>query len=277
MNQKWMMCASVAVLLLAAGQAQAQFGRMAEAARINAARLNRFTASRVTRASRPIVPAVRVPKGVLTNGAQWVQARVPVLPRVGNKVNASYLYLHQSVLSKARQQGMNLTDTEAQEIMARVWFVGTEDGGAAVGKAFYEDQSALARDLNEFYEGSGIEVEVGGQLAKLYALPADGIVYKPAGYSEPVVLLAEEDFVVYYPRTKTGQLVKNTPEMREALGSREGISSGFAEVIDLGGREFHMPFGEPDFEVIDGVKNELDVHPIKPQAAEGDFEFEEVK
>ncbi len=254
MNQKWMMCASVAVLLLAAGPAQAQFGRMTEAARINAARLNRFTARQVTQATRPIVPAVRVPKGVLPNGAAFVNVQIPKLPKVGNKVNASYLYRHQSVLAKAKQQGMHLTDTEAQEIMAHAWFAGTEDGGAAVGKAFYEDQASLAQDLNTFYEGSGIEVEVGGELAKLYALPADGIVYKPAGYSEPVVLLAEEDFVIYYPRTKTGQLVKNTPEMVEFFGSREGTSSGLDELVSLGGEIFYMPSGEPDFDFIDGIK-----------------------
>lgn len=263
----WML---LAVLSVCGTSSFAQWRSVAQAAQ-NAAKRQNFVSRRVTSATRQRVPPMRVAERMGLKDMKYVTVKPPLLPTAGNKVNASYLYKYEHIKRLTEQQGLSVPDSEIQEMMARRWIVGPEDG-PGVGNAFYEDQSALARDLNEFYEGSGIEVEVGGQLAKLYALPVDGILYKPAGYTEPVVLTAESDFVVYYPKTKTGQIVENTPQMRDFLSSRPGKSSGFDEVVSLGGREFHMPSGEPDFNFIDGVKPELDVHAIK-QEATGDFEM----
>lgn len=87
-------------------------------------------------------------------------------------------------------------------------------GEHGYGKAFYEDQTELARDLHAFYEGKA-DTLIGpdGHKVKLYALPVDGILYKPVAYRFPVVLNSREYFVVYDTQTQTGRIAKNTPEV----------------------------------------------------------------
>lgn len=80
------------------------------------------------------------------------------------------------------------------------------------GKLRYTSQSELARDLDKFYEGKGTEMtDPFGQTVKFYMLPVEGIIFEPLGYSEPHILKADRDFVVYNPARKGGQLAQNTP------------------------------------------------------------------
>ncbi len=109
-----------------------------------------------------------------------------------------------------------------------------------VGKAFYEDQNELAQDLNRFYEGQGVVRMEGKRTVKLYSLPVDGILYKPAGYKEPVVLQADDYFVVYDMDGNTGKLVENTPENLQFY-SRSGDSHSFEEVVNYGKETYRIP------------------------------------
>lgn len=87
-------------------------------------------------------------------------------------------------------------------------------GEHGYGKAFYEDASELARDLDRSYQGNA-EIRVGpdGREVKLYALPVDGILYKPVGYSTPKVLNSQDYFVIYDVKAQTGKIADNIPLM----------------------------------------------------------------
>ena len=247
-------------LALCGTNGMAQFGGSATQLARNYAKLQRFTSRKVAATLPHVgVPPVRVPAHILPSGT-YVTLRSPLLPRQGNLVNASYLYKHQTVLEAAKRKGLVISTQQVQDMMAREWVVNSK-GDLGTGRAFYEDQTSLAQDLNAFYEGSGVAVEVQGKLAKLYALPVDGILYKPAGYSEPVVLTAEADFVLYYPQTKTGQLVKNTPQLR-ALLNHPTRSGGFEQTVTLGGASFNMPQGEPEGTLLQELP-----HSTQPAAA----------
>lgn len=94
-------------------------------------------------------------------------------------------------------------------------------GEHAVGKAFYEDQSELARDLDQFYEGKADEwVGPDGHVVKFYALPVDGILYKPVGYQVPVVLNPKDYFVIYDVQAHTGKIADNTPQVYDGFLTR---------------------------------------------------------
>ena len=87
-------------------------------------------------------------------------------------------------------------------------------------RQFYKTQSALAQDLDAFY-GGNVPVLVGpdGRKVKLYALPVNGIWYKPTGYSTPVVLNADDYFVIYDTQSKTGKIADNRPEVYNLFNS----------------------------------------------------------
>ncbi|MBO5911394.1 MAG: hypothetical protein J6Q05_04295, partial [Elusimicrobiaceae bacterium] len=121
-------------------------------------------------------------------------------------------------------------------------FVSGAYGEPGYGKAFYETQAQLARDLDTFYQGQA-EVYVGpdGREVKLYALPVDGILYQPVGYKKPVVLNSNEYFVVYDVTAKTGKIVDNRPEIYNLFQARVydeiwramGRSKVFTELSNL--------------------------------------------
>ena len=180
-------------------------------------------------------------------------------------VNASYLYKAKRLADHAKSVKIKLSDVEVRRALANEWI---QRPGQNVGAGvFYDNQAQLARDLNEFYGGSGSAVEVGGKLLKLYALPIDKILYKPAGRNIQVIT-SEEYFVVYDPAAKTGQLVKKTPETLQQF-SQTTNSGTFEEVTVLGGQVFYMPDGEPDWEILKGVKK---TEKAKASEPEGDFE-----
>ena len=78
----------------------------------------------------------------------------------------------------------------------------------------YDSQSQLARDLDAFYKGdTDIYVSSDGRKVKLYALPVDGILYKPAEHEVPFVLNSNEYFVVYDIETQTGKIAQNIPQV----------------------------------------------------------------
>lgn len=248
----------------------AQFAKAPAMAARNAAKIQRYTMGKVALATHPVFPVACVRDARLPGNIACVKVGLPAMPVVGNNVNASYLNQHKRLTDMYQASRAGKTPQEIQEIMAQRWTGVAKTPG--IGKAFYEDQSSLAQDLNTFYEGAGITVTApGGEIAKLYALPVDGILYKPSGYKDPVVLTAAEDFVVYYPRTKTGQLVQNKPEVLEIF-NRPANSGTFNEVVTLGGKEFEMPMGEPDWGLLDGEK------PVEPSSTPvDDVDFEEVK
>ena len=78
----------------------------------------------------------------------------------------------------------------------------------------YRDQTALARDLDSFYNGQAdIYVGPDGRQVKLYLLPVDGILYKPTGYTDAVVLNSDEKFVIFDVASQTGKIADNIPEV----------------------------------------------------------------
>ncbi len=52
-------------------------------------------------------------------------------------------------------------------------------------------------------------------------LPVDGILYQPAGYKTPVVLKADEYFVIYDTQSRTGKIAEHTPEVYAFFKSQE--------------------------------------------------------
>ena len=195
---KTVVSSCVAVLLLAAPNAFAQFKNPAKAAK-NLANLDRVVTAVAQKASRgeivAWVPARFVPSGqVLLQPVQMPIVRTPVTASLLHKIPASANALHVKALS-------------SQFIMGAY-------GEHGYGKAFYEDQTELARDLVAFYDGK-LETRIGpdGHEVNLLALPVDGLLYKPAGYKTPVVLNSQDYFVIYDTQTATGQIAKNTPEV----------------------------------------------------------------
>lgn len=91
-------------------------------------------------------------------------------------------------------------------------------GASWVGKngerAFYTDQNQLARDLDNYYkETTQVRIGPDGREVKLFMLPVDGIVYKPVGYRDPLVLNSKDYFVIYDVASQTGKIADNKPEV----------------------------------------------------------------
>ncbi len=141
-------------------------------------------------------------------------------------------------------QVQNNPQLTALEIGTR--FLTGGNGVPPTGKAYYTDQSSLAQDLNTFYQGQGVARLEGNRTVKLYALPVDGILYKPDGYKEAVVLNSNDYFVVYDIDSHSGKLVENTPE-NLAFYSRPGQPRAFEDVVDFGNQTYHIAQGEPEF------------------------------
>ncbi len=197
-----------------------------------------------------------------------ISVGVVKMPSKADNVTASYLYKAKNLALKAKVAGEKSTEQQLQRRIADEWTHGPGKN-MGKGKMFYDNQAELARDLNEFYDGAGVTVESpSGRMLKLYMLPVNNILYKPAGYTEPIVLAAREYFVAYDVAGKTGQLVKRSPETLQ-MYSKLTNSGTFEEVIVLGDHVFYMPDGEPDWDLLKGEKK---AEPVKKDEPEGDFE-----
>lgn len=90
-------------------------------------------------------------------------------------------------------------------------FTPAEETVAAASKPWtgtlsYEDQTALAIDINAYYEGNAEEVvwdRIGKQECKIYRIPSGDIYY--AGKNK--YLRPNEDLIIFYPAQNRGQIV----------------------------------------------------------------------
>lgn len=167
----------------------------------------------------------RVPTGIISVvGASLPKASV---------VNASFLYKlkHEPALSAAAV-GMR-------------FLVGYR-GQAPAGKAFYEEESQLARDLNTFYQGKGVVVRspINGHRIKLYALPVEGILYKTSALQTPVVLSPQKHFVTYDLEDHSGQIMGNVPQFVR-LFDTPGLAPSEEEKVVFDGQTFRIARGDP--------------------------------
>lgn len=181
----------------------AQFAKHSLKAAANMKNLERIPLLVERAAARPRVGAsiVAVPKG-LVNGNK-VLLTPSALPWRKTPAGES-LALYQKTLQETHPTAL---DKQTMPTLEQAWL-------EAGGKAFYTDQTTLARALENFYGGkSTIMRSPEGKMVRIYALPVDGILYKPVGYTEPVVLQAKDDCVVYDIETREGKLISNTPDL----------------------------------------------------------------
>lgn len=243
---------AVCALLLLPAAAFAQFKNLPKASRTAknlSAAVERKTLQQI---SKPTLIQSFVPKEFAPQ--QSINVTGAVRPLQATAVNAGFLYMLK-----------HNPGVPAHEVGGR--FLLGHAGEPPAGKAYYTSQTELAQNLNTFYKGQGV-VKQGpdGRNVKLYALPVDGILYKPVGYSRPVVLKAEDYFVIYNMEEKTGQLVENTPQMRQ-LFSRYGQAGTFNELVAFDEQPFLVAIGEPAPRV----------EPVPPAPQEYLGDFEEVK
>ena len=91
------------------------------------------------------------------------------------------------------------------------------------GKGFYEDDNVLAQDLHAFYETFQASEKFAqyatlrGEIVRFYPLPVNGVLYREAGYTTPMVLDANRFFIVYNLTTQTGQLAPQHSPMLKVL------------------------------------------------------------
>lgn len=192
------------IVLLAGGtNIFAQFVKGSAEAAKNLENLDRV----ITRASKGAVlgrPVVTIPAGVVAGNTVGL-LRV-TMPKVVTPVTQSYIKL----LNTNFVPGLSAypTPESVADALAHEWV------GKNGERVFYENQAALAKDLDAFYKGDAkVFVGVDGHKVKLYTLPVDGILYKPLGYRTPVVLNSKEYFVIYDIESKTGQIAANEPEI----------------------------------------------------------------
>ena len=200
------------VLLLSSVPAFAQFKNPVKAAK-NLANLDRVVA-RVTTKS-PILSAralaykspvsAKLPLGVvIPENAGLVRAQ---LPKNITPVNKSYFTFVRDWYNSHNWESDYQTLENASKSLENL-----------IKKSFpnasYTQQEQLAKDLDAFYKGQA-KVYIGpdGRQVKLYALPVDGILYKPVGYEVPVVLNASEYFVIFDVESQTGKIADNIPEV----------------------------------------------------------------
>lgn len=217
--QKIIVSSLVAVLLVPAAPVFAQFKNPAKAAK-NLANLERLIV-KDAQGARKIVP-------VLTPGA---------FPHQVTPVSKSWRLYMKNIYG----DGFPIVQKFAtKHVMIPLPLVVSEWN--CLGKTFYEDQATLARDLDTFYRGKA-DVLKGpdGREVKLYALPVDGILYKPSEYSVPVVLNSQEYFVIYDVAAKTGKIAENipavynlyTPRIYDEIWQAMGASKGFDDLGNL--------------------------------------------
>ncbi|MBR2081489.1 MAG: hypothetical protein IJ876_00505 [Elusimicrobiaceae bacterium] len=197
------------VLVLSAMPAFAQFKTPVKAAK-NLANLDRV----VTRATRPSVlgrPVVtNLPQGVVRGNSIGL-LRVK-MPTAVTPATQSYVQALNSIYANTSKTVTYPTPASWAPWMAHEWL--------DKYPALYEDQSQLARDLDAFYKKFETDeykvaryIGPDGREVNLYTLPADGILYKPAEYADPVVLNSKEYFVIYDIESKTGKIAENVPEV----------------------------------------------------------------
>lgn len=78
-----------------------------------------------------------------------------------------------------------------------------------IAKESYDNPTALARDVNAYYDGEGgalFQEKATQRQFIRYELPADGIIYRAPG-EEPVKLYANEHYVMFDPVENSGRLV----------------------------------------------------------------------
>lgn len=203
-------------LFLTGNHAFAQFKQLARSAQ-NMKRLQSFTARGAADTLLKSNWRVKVPTHVVPTG------EISVLPvRFPKQITPVTVVLIDKLFTNC---SVSLTNSQAITTignhLARAKGLQFALGENPVGKAFYENQSELARDLDRFYEGKS-EEKIGpdGHVVKFYPLPVDGILYKPVGYQVPVVLSPENYFVIYDVQTKTGQIADNTPQVYELFLTR---------------------------------------------------------
>lgn len=198
--------------------ASAQFLKESERAFRNLRNIDNLITRAGAAAGRASTESLRVsiPDGILKGNYTVLTAAQ--LPAQITPANASLAYQYANMSkSDARNR---LQDDLLNYPLQEAWLL-------SGGQGFYQNQSQLAHALDFFYDGRGVTRKFGRKTVKLYTLPVEGILYKPVGYTDPVLLNSDAYFVVYEPDTQTGQLVENTPEMLR-LFSEPGNSDTFA-------------------------------------------------
>ena len=204
-----------AILLIPATLSFAQFKspeKVAKNLRNLETVLNRATQQAVR--GRPVVPV----KPGIVPGDKVGLLRVKMPTKI-TPVSKSYATLLQQIAA-VKASAFYATEQHVAPLVAHEW-------ARNKNRVLYEDQNRLARDLDSFYQGNADTYVGGGWEYKLYMLPVDGILYKPAGYEYPVVLNSREYFVIYHVKTKTGQIAKNIPTVHNLFQPK--VSSSAAE------------------------------------------------
>lgn len=199
--------------------AHAQFKNPAKATR-NFRNLERIVQNAATRPSGTAALHVHIPAGIIAGNATVLTATKT--PQTTTPVSASLEF----------RQKMR---TIPSRPLPQTWI-------SAGGLGFYDNQARLARDVDHFYGGSGVtRKSPDGKTVKLYMLPVEGILYKPVGYSTPIVLNPETDFIIYEVESHTGKLAQNTPEVLHLFD--QPAKSGTTEAV-FG--DFMIPLGQPE-------------------------------
>ena len=206
--QKYIVTSLFILSMMIPSAAFAQFGKGSSRALLNTKRLEHAVRKAAAAPKIPRYMGIKVPvSNTLVTGGQIVL--FPVISPT-SQTPANYSFVKTMV---PLEQWFKEIDVERSEIarMIAISWQRTPGEFPPGAKAFYQDQSVLARDLHQFYSGKGpLYRAPNGRQVKLYALPVNGILYQPAGYKMPVVLNSYEYFVVYDVEAGTGQLAKNT-------------------------------------------------------------------
>ena len=147
----------------------------------------------------------------LAHAAQTSSPAISAVGRLGFAQVLNAEHANPVGLSYSRYFKRHFPESNLSVIPSRVFDSWLNQPGE---RAFYTSSTKLAQDLDAFYEGdTNILVSPEGHEVKLYMLPADGILYQPETYQEPVSLHSRDFFVVYDIVNQTGKLVSNTSLM----------------------------------------------------------------
>lgn len=239
MNKQVMAVSLLTALLIPATNGFAQFKIASKSAK-NLANLDRVVArvtkkpsllDRVLGYGRPV--PTKLPSGLVVPGNAGL-LRVE-LPKTITPVNKSYFNFVQADYNG--HKGSSRYRSTVEDFTYAVF----EDWiKKSTHNAFYTSQEQLAQDLDSFYHGIA-EIFVGpdGRKVKLYALPADGILYKPEGYTTPLVLNANDYFVIYDVVAKTGKIAENKPEVYNLF--KHSSEYGEFKLYEVAGVEYWRP------------------------------------
>ncbi len=243
MNRRIVIVSLVAALLSPATNGFAQFQLVAKSAR-NLANLERAVAQasikptwlnrtlgRAPGIGRPVV--TDLPAGIVPGNA--IALQYVAMPQTVTLVNKSYItylndFYNSTVRSKEYPTPAHFARLAVHEWIEPAIYTGYHrdpitgeivmEGNRTVSNVLYTQQEKLAQDLNAFYNGKAdILVGPDGRAVKLYALPADGILYMPEECSTPLVLNASDYFVIYDVVAKTGKIAENKPEVYNSFKS----------------------------------------------------------